>query len=609
MTMIHLVEIGCYVGGTSGSSHAVGTGLKSFVQTAGPQATTWMTLRVEAADGSEAWMDGLVVDASAAGFTLSVKATGGGGVHAGWKLAAGTLRFANEEYDHSSGPGPFEPIIAADGYAMGSVTLHGDGRSFGAADREMGWVKIANTGRLDHLRRYAYFGRLARELVVEGPTAAYSTATVLRTGTVEQPVANAEDVLFRWRGKLSDLDSRWQSSTYPGTGAGGMSTVGGEGLKDQPRPRLRGYRPQIEPVPTNNAGDLRQISDRLIHGVADGRNKGAPIAVGVKCSTLAALQAASPASGTFNWYDGSGGDGAWCKTTFGSQGGVFTLAAWEGATAADRTLAQVWRRILIEDCGYGSLDISAADVAALDTACPWEAGVWAGTSEKTKREVLDDLCGGVAGYHDDDLGLWRITYDGAAAGEPALTFRRLTGIDEDAPLGHVPYTSLELVVSGDDTRGLPVCGVDVTFAPRDRRLDAGDLAGDSTSATDPVGGADVRTQITSEALTATWPTTGDGKDPAVIALWGERRLPIKTALRYRADALALAQRLFAVHSKLRDRFTLTADLTPETSIARPGLDIAVQSTRYGLSDGKTLRVNGREMEGRSMKLDLMEAPE
>ncbi|MFP5512314.1 MAG: hypothetical protein ACLGJC_04445 [Alphaproteobacteria bacterium] len=604
--MIHLVEIGCYVGGTSTSSHTVGTGLKGFVQATGPQATAWMTLRAEATDGSGAWMEGLVVGASAAGFSLSVKATGGSGTHAGWKLAAGTLRFSNEEYDDPSAPGPFEPIIAPDGYAMGSVSLHGDGRSFGAADREMGLVRITNTGRLDHLRRYAYFGRLARELVVE-KGAAYSTATVLRTGTVEQPVASDTDVLFRWRGKLSDLDSRWQSSTYPGTGAGGMSTVGGEGLKDQPRPRLRGYRAQIEPVPTNNAGDLRQISDRRIHGVADGRNRGATIAVGVKCPTLQALKDSTPASGTFNWYAGEQDDGAWCKTTFGSQGGVFTLAAWEGATAAERTVAQVWRRILIADCGYTDGDISGADVAALDGACPWEAGVWAGTSERTKRDVLDDLCGGVAGYHDDDLGVWRITYDGATAGQPALTFRQLLGDNEDAPLGHVPYASLEIVASNDDTRGLPVCAVDVQFAPRDRRLDSGDLAGDSTSATDPVGGADVRAQITSEALTATWPASG--KDQTIIDLWGERRLPVKTALRYRADALALAQRLFAVHSTLRDRFTLTAHLTAETIVARPGLDVAVQSARYGLSAGTTMRVNGRQMEGQTMKLDLLEAPE
>ncbi|WP_372393983.1 hypothetical protein ABMY26_00310 (plasmid) [Azospirillum sp. HJ39] len=604
--MIHLVEIGCYVNATSASTHTVGTGLKGFVLTSGPQATVWMTLRVEATDGSGAWMEGLVAWADATGFALSVKTTGGIGTHAGWKLAAGTLRFSNEEYDTATAPGPYEPIITPEGYAQGSVSLHGDGKSFGAADVEKGLIKIINAGLRDHLRRYAYFGRLARELIVSDAGADYSTATVVRTGTVEQPVVSKEDVLFRWRGKLSDLDSRWQSSTYPGTGAGGMSTVGGEGLKDQPRPRLRGYRPQIEPVPTNNVGDLRQISDRRIHGVADGRNRGAPITVGTKCNTLQVLKDSTPASGSFNWYDGSDGDGAWCKTTFGSQGGVFTLAAWEGATPAARTLAQVWRRILIEDCGYTDSDISGADVSALDTACPWEAGVWAGTSERTKKDVLDELCGGVAGYHDDDLSVWRIVFDGAAASETVLTFRELVGSDEDAPFGHVPYVDLELVASNDDTRGLPVCGVDIQFAPRDRKLDAGDLAGDSTSATDPVGGADIRAQITSESLTATWPTTVDGKDAAVIALWGERRLPVKTALRYRSDALALAQRLFAVHSVPRDRFTLTSFLNEETLVARPGACVIAQSSRYGLSVGKALRVNGRQLEGQSMKLDLME---
>ncbi|PWC48126.1 hypothetical protein TSA6c_16960 [Azospirillum sp. TSA6c] len=602
--MIHLVEIGCYVNATSSSTHTVGMGLKGFVLAAGPQATTWMTLRVVATDGSGAWMEGLVAWTDAAGFALSVKATGGSGTHTGWRLAAGTLRFSNEEYDDSSAPGPFEPVITPEGYAQGSVSLHGDGKSFGAADVEKGLVKVINAGLRDHLRRYAYFGRLARELIVTDSDADYSTATVVRTGTVEQPVVSKEDVLFRWRGKLSDLDSRWQGSTFPGGTGAGMSTDGADGLKNLPRPRLRGYRPQIEPVPTNVTGDLRQISDKRIHGVENGRNRGAAITVGVKCNTLQQLKDSAPTSGTFNWYDGSGGDGAWCKTTFGSQGGVFTLAAWEGATATDRTLAQVWRRVLIEDCGYTDSDISGPDVVALDTACPWEAGIWAGTSEKTKRDALNDLCDGVAGYHDDDLGVWRITFDGATAGAPVLTFRELVDDDEDAPLGHVPYVDLELVASNDESRGLPVCAVDVQFAPRDRKLDGGDLAGDSTSATDPVGGADMRTQLSSEYLTETWPAAG--KDQTIIDLWGERRLTVKTSLRYRADAQALAQRLFAIHSVLRDRFSLTSFLNEETLAARPGACVAARSSRYGLSAGMTLRVNGRELDGQSMKLDLME---
>lgn len=604
--MIHLVEIGCYVGATSGSVQTVGLGVKSFVISAGPAATVGMTLRIEKTGDPAIWMEGLVIGATPSVCTIAVKAVAGSGVHAAWTLAAGQLRFSTDEYDHPTGPGPYEPVIAADGYAQGSVSLHGDGRSFGAADREMGLIKIINVGARDHLRRYAYFGRLARELVIGGPEAAYGTATVLRTGTIEQPVVSSVDVLFRWRGKLSDLDSRWQPSTYPGGTGAGMSTDGADALKDLPRPRLRGYRAQIEPVPTNVAGNLRQISDRRIHGVSDGRNRGVPIATGVKHASLAALKAATPTGATFDWYDGADGDGAWCKTAFSSQGGVFTLAAWEGATEADRSIAQVWRRIMIDDCGYTAADISAPDVAALDAACPWEAGVWAGAQERTKKDVLDELCGGVAGYHDDDLGQWRVVYDGAAAGEPVLTFLQLLDNGGDARPGQVPYVSLELVASNDDTRGLPVCAVDVAFSPRDRALGASDLAGDAAASTDPVGGADVRKQLSGDGLSATWPP--GGKDAAIVALWGERRLSIRTALRKREHALALAQRLFAVHAAPWDRFRLTAFVTAETVVARPGLDIAVQSSRYGLHGGATLRVNGRTLDGQTMTLDVLETP-
>lgn len=604
--MIHLVEIGCYVGGLASGAHAIGGGVLSFVMSSGPRATTDMTLRVEAADNPSVWVEGLVVAASSAGFTLSVKAWAGGGSVSAWRLAGGQLRFSTEEYGGFGAPGPYEPVITKDGYARGKVNLHGDGRSFGAADVEKGRINIINKGERDHLRRYAYFGRLARELVVDDPATPYASAVVLRTGTVEQPVVGNDDVLFRWRGKLSDLDSRWQSSAYPGGTGAGMSTDGAEGLKDLPRPRLRGYRAQIEPVPTNVSGTLRQISDRQIHGVADGRCRGVPNPVGTRHASLAALKAATPTTGTFDWYAGENGDGAWCLTTVGSQGGVFTLAAWEGATAADRTVAQVWRRIMVEDCGYGATDIADADVAALDLACPWEAGVWAGTGERTKRDVLNDLVSGVAGYFDDDVGRWRIQYDGAIGGQPVMTLRHLLDNGDDAITGEEPYVSLELVASNDDTRGLPVCAVDVEFAPRDRALSDGDLAGDVASSTDSVGGADIRKQLSSQALTATWPSTG--KDGGIVALWGERRLPVKTALRKREDSMALAARLFAVHSAVRDRFTGVSALTGATIAARPGSVIRVVSKRYGLDAGALLRVNGRELAGPSLTLDLLEVP-
>ncbi|MBP2302516.1 hypothetical protein [Azospirillum picis] len=605
--MIHLVEIGCYVGGLSTSTHAVGGGVRSFLMASGPRATADMTLRVEAAGDPSKWMEGLVVEASSAGFTLSVKSWSGTGAVSSWRLAAGQLRFSTAEYGGAGAPGPYEPVIAPEGYARGKVSLHGDGRSFGAGDVEKGLIKVINKGERDHLRRYAYFGRVARELVVDGPATPYAEAVVLRTGTVEQPVVGDEDVLFRWRGRLADLDSRWQGSTFPGGTGAGMSTDGAEGLKDLPRPRLRGYRAQIEPVPTNVSGTLRQISDRRIHGVADGRCRGVPNPVGTRYASLAALKAATPAAGTFNWYAGEAGDGAWCVTTVGSQAGVFTLAAWEGETAADRTLAQVWRRVLIEDCGYAATEIADADVAALDDTCPWEAGVWAGTQEKTKRDALNELVDGVAGYYDDDLGRWRIRYDGAAGGDPVIVFRHFLENDDYAMGGEVPYVALELVASADDTKGLPVCAVDVQFAPRDRVLSDGDMAGDATSTTDSVGGADARKQLGSEALTATWPASG--KDETVIALWGERRLPVKTSLRYREHALTHAQRLHAVHSVLRDRYVATGFLTTETAVARPGAVVGLQSRRYGLDAGQTLRVNGRTLEGKTLKLDLLETPE
>lgn len=608
--MIRLYEVGCYIGATSTTSITIGTGLKTFTIASGEKATIGMTLRGEKTGDPTKYVEGIVIDADETTTVLSVKATGGSGTYAAWTFTSGTLRFSTDDYEGEDAPGPYEPVIAEeDGIGESSVSLHGDGRSFGAGSSERGWFKVINTGQRDHLRRYAYFGRTTRELLVADRLATYSSAVALRTGTIEQPAVSGDDVLFRFRGKLAEVEKKLvQNQRFPGTGAGGMSTVGGDGLKNRPRPLLRGFRAQIEPVPVNLAGTLRQISVKRINGVANGRNEGVPITTGTEHTTLAALVGASPTSGTFDWYDGRDGDGAWCLTPFDSRAGLFTLDAWEGETAADRYLAQVWKRTLIEDLGYTTADIEDADITTLDTDCPWECGFWAGAQEMTGKAFLDGIVQGVAGYYDDDFGKWRIAQDNADAGTPELWFIDATDKDTNALDTEVPYIGLELVASRDETAGLPVSRVNVEFAERARPLSNGDFAGDASSPSDPVGGADVRAQLSAEALVSSYPTAGP--DTTISAIWGARELPVRTSLRFAADAAALALRLFGVHSVLRDVANLTAPVTAETAAARPGVYVGVRSPRYGMAAGRVMLIVGRKVHGMppTMLLDLTEAP-
>ena len=283
------------------------------------------------------------------------------------------------------------------------------------------------------------------------------------------------------------------------------------------------------------------------------------------------------------------------------------MEAWEGATAADRTVAQVWRRTLIEDAGYSAAEVSQDDADALDLSAPYECGFWTATSERSVRECLDEICRGIAGYYSSPAKVWRLQRVAVEPGAPALTFRRFSGDeDEDGALDEVHYNSLELVASNDRGRGVPACRVTVEYAPNDAVQGPQDLGGDPKSTTDPVGGPTVREFLKKQYLAVSYPAAG--RDPAVLRAYGEEaavELTFTTALRSPADAAALVSDLFAYFSVLRDRFRMKADLTLETAdVATVGVDVGLQAPRYGLDAGKAARAYGIEWEGATVMFDL-----
>jgi hypothetical protein len=123
--------------------------------------------------------------------------------------------------------------------------------------------------------------------------------------------------------------------------------------------------------------------------------------------------------------------------------GQVTADLTEGATAADRTTAQCWVRVL-ERAGKAAGDWSASDVTALDLADDGEVGLWIG-EETTFAEVLDRLAETPgAWWGPDRTGVYRIQQLTAPAGTSALT---ITAHDVLRPLERIPVR--------DDSKGIP----------------------------------------------------------------------------------------------------------------------------------------------------------
>jgi hypothetical protein len=87
--------------------------------------------------------------------------------------------------------------------------------------------------------------------------------------------------------------------------------------------------------------------------------------------------------------------------------GLITADVTEGATAADRTAAQIWKRALVL-AGFTGADYSSDDVTALDAANASILGFWTG-AEMPLAELLD-ACGRSVGawWGADRLGVFRL---------------------------------------------------------------------------------------------------------------------------------------------------------------------------------------------------------
>lgn len=605
----YLVEIGCYLDGTSSTSNNIGTGLKTWTLDAGsPIPTVGMKLRAEKSTDPTIYNEGTVMASSSSSVTINVKVTSGSGTGlTSWRFSSGTLYYSTEEYVSTTAPNVYEVAISPGGAVQGSFSIFGDGKTFGAASINTGFIKLINVdGRRDRLRKYAFNGYPVT-IRFGYSTEDYNTFTTLVTGTVEQPAISEEDILFRLRDRIQELEKPINPTKYLGNntlpdGVEGVTTD----LKDRNKPLLRGYAWNFSPPLVNTSKMVYQLSSKQIHGIEWVKDGGVSYTVGTNRGTLSALLSNTPPTNTFDYYLGSGSDGAYIRVGSNPVQAV-TVAAYEGSNAAARTFAQIAYRVLTEDAGYSSETISSSDITALDTASPYECGLWTDTGESTVKQFLDLLAPSALAWYSNDLtGTWRFGKIKVPSGTSVRTFKPFDdGVV--AKSSESDIVDIELVVTNDEGRGLPVSRVTVEWQKNYLTQDTSSLNGDQTNpGTDPVGGLTVREVLKKEYSTAAYPSTG--QDANINRKWiVPRELTFTTLLKNQSDAVTVSQEYFNIYSKLRDRFNLTINLNSSNiSATQLGSIITVQKSRYGLDSGKQFVVLGSVLdpETRTIKLDI-----
>ncbi|QCG93971.1 hypothetical protein E6C67_08465 [Azospirillum sp. TSA2s] len=340
------------------------------------------------------------------------------------------IRRASEAYNHSSAPDYYADGLAADKQSVTSLrrSVWTSESEFGAGKLDASSVDIANTAELDWLvSNKAAYGYTARYLLLANRQASYSSAIALATGVVDGANYLWDRISFRWRDPVAFLlDKTAQRRQWTGTNVLPAGVDGVDDIKDQWVPEWFGTNYNVQATCVNTSVWVFQAANTVFTPTTV-YDKGSKMGGGtVQRASLAALLSNTPASGGWDWYAGTftAADGTTQTGTFirvaAKPDGELTVDGSEGATTADRTVAQLAKRML----ATWGITLSSADVTVADVLQSGEAGVVTGTSEENRRDFVNRLLG-TAGFvlWVSPAGVWRLGRPGIPSGTSVATFR------------------------------------------------------------------------------------------------------------------------------------------------------------------------------------------
>lgn len=443
------------------------------------------------------------------------------------------------------------------------VNIFSDGRTGGTTKLETGEIVLANAdGALDAWINYSFDGRAVT--IRSGDSGAYPGAfrTIL-VGTVESAEASWDKFVLRLKDKQQVFTLPALSTRYAGNNVLPDGLEGTEAdLKGKVKPRTFGKVFNVSPPLINTSKLTYEVGPcQSISAVYD---RGLALTPGADFATSALLQAAAPAAASYTTCLAEG-----YFRLGSSPAGQVTADVTQGATAANRTVAQIIKQLAL-NAGLSAGEISAADVAALDAAAPQVVGIWL-SDESGFAQAMDMVAASVGAYYGFDAGgVLRMGQITTPSGTPVLTlydYDILSGFERRPPRDN----------------GIPVWRV-VLGHTKIWTTQPSDLAGAVTTATRAYLAEPTRKAATEDAAIKTqWLLAGTVEE--------------ETLLTTAADAATEATRRLALYKTRRDIFDVPVSLglLTENSL-KLGDVVALQVARFGLDAGKSFRVIGIRLE-------------
>lgn len=487
-------------------------------------------------------------------------------------------------YNHPSAPGFYIGLLK-DG-AQWTRSCYRAGTTSGAVEVGVGGIVAVNAdGALDYLVNFGLAGGALTLKLLEHEDADYATAVTIAVFTMEQADLSNEEVLFRVRDRLADLETaKLQTNRYLGTSAS-AGIEGGPDLKGKVKPKAFGFCRSVSPALANPGKLIYMANDGAVFAVPMVYDRGVALTPSAtEYASQADMEANAPGLSEFRVWKAGG-----CFRLGGLPGGQITCDVTVGNAAADRTTAQILKAIAI-GAGIDAGSIDAADVAALDAANSATIGLFV-DQEISARAAMEQVANSIGAWFGfDRLGRMRMRRFEAPAGVAVASLRRI-GL-QDAPLGVFDLINPQRRPLEDPGRGVPVKTVTLSYQ-RCWTPAATDLAGGVT--------ADRRAFLAEATRRA---TATNASVSLQFKSAGTRAF--ESLIDAEPAAQAEADRQLAMHSVARGRFLAGAPFDSAfLELVDLGATVELRFNRFGLNAGRNFVViSMRVVVGSLIELDL-----
>lgn len=442
-------------------------------------------------------------------------------------------------------------------------TLFDTRTMWGQSKIGQGVLKLANgDGQCDYLERYSFDGRIIRILDGDDAGSRADFVQIFR-GTVENHECGMDEVVFRLRDRLSDLDTALQTNLYGGTNSGPTGVDGLPGdLKDKQKPVVVGFCRNVPVTMVNTSLLIGQVHDGSAQSITNPCDRGSAQTLDPDVADLAALQAVAVAGGHMATCNRLG------LVKYGTKPGKPTVDVQGDNTGGYvQTTATVLARLLTRYGKIPGADLKQAQFDALTAVAPGVVGLYI-SRDRTVLDACDDIsASALAWYSPDAAGLFGCGRLRLPVGPGVATIDEIL---RDPRLSRQP--------SRHTDNGLPAWRVTIKYQRNWCVMDESTIAS---------GVSAERTAWLKEE----WRTVAAEDATIKTAYPHATEIEIETCLDAQADAQALADLLLAIVRVRRDFWQV--GILPEDTV---GIDLAddvtLQQPRLGLDLGKPFIASG-----------------